>query len=300
MMNKANILTNWYNQDHISIQKMNEWKQENQQLLKNHQSKKKEKVLIPALYLLRHGESEQNIKKKMKKKDHSFRANELVSLTELGKKQAYSAGLQFSGLSLEAPEIIFVSQLNRTKETLYYFLKGAEIKKKYVILESPFLNEIDWGIEDFFYSQKKISLGSLILKLLEKFRYSQASFFRRKIGGESFADHLIRVRKFFDTFIRNYSGKTIMAVCHHKTVINILFNIWGSQWTQHSLFERAIKIPNAGLVALEKKLNGWQLKGWNIEFRKTDYFNQDQNPFNLITFDELAQLYLESKEGKNG
>lgn len=84
------------------------------------------------LYLIRHGQGTHNVLSGMKKKTASVLGNVDTSLTEQGENQIARAGKYFGSFSSRSPDSIFncnylfVSDLQRTKQTLAVFLLNAQ------------------------------------------------------------------------------------------------------------------------------------------------------------------------------
>ncbi len=152
------------------------------------------------IYFVRHGQTNYNLKNLC-----NDDISKDVYLTELGKKQAQDVGKK---LKNEKIEVIFVSELKRTRQT-------AEIINKYhnaLIKVDSRINDRKTGFEGKSYFD--------FLKAIE------SDLFNMKINnGESFQDEKKRVHSFLDDLVKlncNY----ILIVAHEEIlkIVNGYFN----------------------------------------------------------------------------
>jgi broad specificity phosphatase PhoE len=143
------------------------------------------------VYFVRHGQAEHNVSLTM-----NGDPNKEVHLTELGKKQVEEAAEKLKDVDFE---VIFISELVRTKET-------AEIINKYHDVELKVdkrINELVSGLEGKT-SKEWISLVGD--------RYTG-----RVNDGESFQDIKKRVASFLDD-LKGMNYKTVLVSTHQDVV----------------------------------------------------------------------------------
>lgn len=91
------------------------------------------------VYIVRHGESYQNIHKNLKRLTNSE-----VHLTDTGEKQAIIVSNWFKGLNIDKGQVrIYVSSYTRAKETANFIAEALGITD---IRENSMLIELDTGI----------------------------------------------------------------------------------------------------------------------------------------------------------
>lgn len=170
------------------------------------------------LVLVRHGESEGNVAKRLSEKgDHSvmtpeFRGRHTASyrLTNKGREQAKSAGLwiqqEFFDNSFGFDQYM-VSEYIRAMETAGYLdLPDARWFGQYN------LTERDWGDLDRFTEEERVRryAENLSLRDIEP-------FFWRPPNGESFAQLTFRFDRVLDTLHRGNSQRALL-VCHGEVM----------------------------------------------------------------------------------
>lgn len=156
------------------------------------------------LILVRHGESEWNVK-------NLFTGKVDVSITDTGKKQAMKLGKKLADLHID---VAFHSALKRTQQTLEALetqLKKAIAHKK----EAHYLNERDYGI---YTGKNKEEVRSLYGE--EVFKKIRRSWDHPIPQGESLEMVFRRVTAFFHEHIDPLvkSGKTVLVVAHGNTL----------------------------------------------------------------------------------
>ncbi len=164
------------------------------------------------IYIIRHGESEGNIKKG--KTQRGYIIGTEIELTENGKMQSKSAGDCLNHIISRDSMIAFwVSPFKRTRQTF------AEIEKRitnknFEYFEDPRLVEQDFGDFDFqFYEKwKEISPHSYYIN---QARYNTPSgrFFARLENGENMLDVYNRMSLFVTTRLErtNYTDNVIIT-----------------------------------------------------------------------------------------
>lgn len=282
----VSVKNQWLSNEHPSIQAMNRWYGCTRTLL----GKRESTQHIPGILLIRHGQTFQNI-------SENKLPNEKVQLTPQGKIQTFNSGLLLNQLGVEFPAIVYTSQLARTKESLVYIAQGWGVQHDFIVRESCDLNEIDWGLDDKAAISDELRnelINSAFGQSVTNLRNMQNKFFRRKILGQSYGDHTAQVRRFFDMLYRNHPEERVLVVAHSVTIMSILYSIYGNTWEQYVPFDKAVDIPNAGIVSLSKLNNGWQLNGWSLEIKDPTFFEQE-NPFRPLRLSDLKNRYGEMK-----
>lgn len=134
------------------------------------------------IYLVRHGESEANIKKR-------FSGITDVELTKLGMKQAAKAGKKLKDKTIHR---IFSSPLKRAKNTAEIIADEIGFNKKDIVIENCLI-EVDFGIfENLTWEE-----------IVEQYAEESESWieFKHKYKfpkGEGYDDIILRISDFFD------------------------------------------------------------------------------------------------------
>ncbi len=188
------------------------------------------------IIILRHGESEANIKKKI----YGTNPDHLIPLTETGKSQCINCGKSLKPL-LDGKHItVWNSPYKRTRQTSEYALSqidNAEIKIK----EDPRLREQEWGN---FYT-----LDQATQETEDRKRHSY--FFYRIKDGESGADVYDRISTFLETLHRDFQTDnwtdTILISTHGITALIFLMRFF--HWPYED-YENADRFLNCDYVVL--------------------------------------------------
>lgn len=135
------------------------------------------------LYLLRHGETEENVK-------HILQGHLPGTLNETGKSQAKEAAGPLKTLNVE---VVLCSDLKRCTDT-YHILK-AEIPELPAIITTPLLRERGWGS-----ATGMISNGVTRIEIPK--------------DAESMKQMKARAKIFLDFARSTYQGKAILAISH--------------------------------------------------------------------------------------
>jgi len=171
------------------------------------------------LLLVRHGQSEGNLSKRMSEKgdDSAFskefreRHNASLRLSAKGREQAVAAGRFLKQECLEKNFIfdrMYVSDYIRAKETAA--LLGLPLAEWSC---DPYLTERDWGdIDNLPENEREERFGeALKMKKMEP-------FFWKPPNGESYNDLCLRIDRFLDTMHRECSDKRVLVVCHGEVM----------------------------------------------------------------------------------
>jgi len=161
-------------------------------------------------YLVRHGQTEWNIKKRMQGQKDS-------PLTDLGIKQAKELGKKFKNIHFDA---VFSSDLLRAKRT-------AEIvvaEKKLAIITTKLLRERNFGQYEGYNWEKFYEKFNQSLKKYKKL--TEDEYFRHKLEGVESDEEVVGR---FITFIREiavgYLGKQVMLVSHGGLIRVLLIHL---------------------------------------------------------------------------
>ncbi len=160
-------------------------------------------------YLVRHGQSEDNINKVVS-------GHRATPLTDLGREQAQSLGQQILEKRIKF-DVAYSSDLKRASETATIICNELGIEN---IIFDKRLREGDSG--DFtgklsadFTKEEREYFDSLLVNLKEKI-----------IGGESNYDMTVRIQEaFYEVVENNPENSTILLVGHGGTLYHILVKI---------------------------------------------------------------------------
>ncbi len=175
-------------------------------------------------FVMRHGETEGNVKKIWSTDDH-----QPDPLTDQGKKEVEQSTKHFSGASID---VIIASPYPRTQETARLFAEHIGLSTE-MIKTDPRLGEWNVGtnyngqpIEDFF-AKRNASTDRYTFK---------------DDGGESYMDVLKRSGEFLYDIEKEYSGKNILIVSHGAPTRAISLVAGG--YSSHKLFDHTRDFRN--------------------------------------------------------
>ena len=182
------------------------------------------------IYIVRHGQSEANIPTFKNDKDDCD-----VELTDLGRKEAFDAGLFLKTLIGKKDfnnSLIITSPYIRTLQTT------AEIKKSLPIktVSDKRIVEFNRGIfERVKYEDRPIKFPKIFYEYRRKM-HSPEKFFAKIPQGESGEDVLKRVTPLSYELRRLYKQGTenVIIVCHHDTMRVLIMAIMGYNTTWYN------------------------------------------------------------------
>lgn len=146
------------------------------------------------LYLVRHGEAENNVRSIL----NSLPETKKYSLTERGRKQV---SLTAEFLVKAAPDVIFSSPIERTKETAEIIAAATGLSIRF----DERLHEAGMGV----FNGKKQK------EFLKKYSDPKMRISPDTTDGvESFIDMRGRLKSFLDDVKENYAGKKVVVVSH--------------------------------------------------------------------------------------
>ena len=214
------------------------------------------------IILVRHGESLGNVAGG--EMAYVTTPDWLVPLTERGKEQSRSAGVEIQDLVGSSPVYIYVSPYLRTKQTLAGILESLSPTQIVGVREEPRLSEQQFGN---FQNAK-------IVSDLREERNRYGKFFFRFPQGESGLDVYLRVTSFMSTLFREviYGDSTLVGTEHvgQREDLNIIIVTHGlalrlflQRWFKHSVldFERSWNPRNCAVVVMERQERGDEGQG---------------------------------------
>lgn len=190
------------------------------------------------LYLVRHGESESNLKK-----IHGGWLD--VSLTQQGEQDAVSAGKLLMGISFDK---VYTSDLIRTVQTADIALP-EQAKERTSLLREICLGELEGRKPADCYAQYG-----------EHYLIQKANRNFRDFGGENYSDHLERAKAFLD-MVATEEDTCIAAFCHEgtiKCILDIVLKI--GHWVSID----NIYCANGSVTVLDYRNGNWRLRQWNL------------------------------------
>jgi enolase len=208
-----------------------------------------------ALYVMRHGESLWN-------KENKFTGWVDVDLSEQGKKEAISAGLQLKNIHFDH---IITSDLKRTQQTAVLVIDGRpeQEKEKIIFNITECIKERNYGdLAGIVKSELKKKYGD------EQMHKWRRSYSEAPPNGESLHDVKLRVGQFYDSFIAPLleQNKNILMVAHGNTLRALFVHLGFKDEKTIEDFELAtatpIKIDTYNLTF--NYLNDFELIGTQI------------------------------------
>lgn len=161
------------------------------------------------IYLIRHGETEQNKRK-------NFYGKLDVGLNEKGEEQSYKVGELLKDVKFNK---IYISDRKRTRETAERILEKNKFyeKGKNIIYKDEKINELDFGI---FEGKSYEEIGSLYPKEQEKWEKDWKNFGPPK--GESAVVFYNRVENFMKHIQKEEDGNYLIVT--HGGVIRMIYS----------------------------------------------------------------------------
>lgn len=143
--------------------------------------------------------------------------------TPLAKDAGFQAESMAKKLSTQItlPDVIFVSPYHRTKATLERMMLGWPELSKVKVFEEERIREKEHGLALLYNDRKVFYVFHPEQKLLAKL---EGEYWYRFPQGESIPDVRARARNWITTLVREFSGKNVLAVTHHETILAIRAN----------------------------------------------------------------------------
>lgn len=190
------------------------------------------------LYLIRHGQSEANLKK-----IHGGWLD--VPLTEQGRLEAKSAGRILEGIPFHK---VYSSDLIRALETADIALPDYEKT------QTPLLREICLG------SLAGRKAQDCLEEYGEHYLTQKANWNFRDFGGESYDEHRDRAKAFLDS-VADEGDIHVAAFCHEGTIkcmLDLVLQIG------HWVSVKNILCENGSVTILDYQNGHWRLCQWNL------------------------------------
>jgi ribonuclease H / adenosylcobalamin/alpha-ribazole phosphatase len=164
---------------------------------------------------------------------------------------AAGSGVQAKAMSqklcrlIPLPDVIFVSPYERTISTLEWMIQGWPKLKTIKTIFEERITEQDHGLSSL-YSDWKVFL-TLHPEQLDLFN-RQGEYRYRFPQGENIPDVRERVRSWFNTLTRDFSGKNVLAVTHHLAILSIRANLERFDEAEFLRLDQEEKPINAGVT----------------------------------------------------
>lgn len=204
-----------------------------------------------SLTIIRHGQSQYNILRDIKKKDPEYQkfvrefdrdhlskqAQELAQiirarysgnmsdydtpLTDEGRKQSQKVGLNILK-HIPMPDVIFVSPYVRTQQTLDEMLQSMPKDFRVPVVVEDRIREQEHGLSSLYYDWRVFHTIHPEQKSLHDL---QGEYWYQYPQGESVSMVRERIRSMLTMLIREYSEKHVWMVSHHLTKLSIRANL---------------------------------------------------------------------------
>jgi len=218
------------------------------------------------IILIRHGESEGNVNKRI----YAKKADYKLDLTEKGRKEAQNAGYQLQQLLREESVFFYVSPLYRTRETFEQIAVGFK-HDQFKYREEPRLREQEWG---HLKSEDECDR-------IDRERDEYGTFYYRIPDGESAADVYDRVSDFFGSLFRDFEKPGFpdnAVIITHGMTIRLFLMRWFHWTVEH--FEELKNPVNCEMVVLERNSIGKYELVSNLRRKQSD--KTKQRPIKLL------------------
>lgn len=188
------------------------------------------------LYLVRHGETENN-------KKHYFSGWSETPLSEKGIEDAKKAG---AGLRSVPYDKIYVSNLTRALQTCRHALPDCEFEA------TELLREINVGaLTDHSYDE-------CLPRMTEEENQRRLQLDYTPWGGETRYDLRARGRKFLE-LIEKSGNETVIAFSHEFFIKYLLEEIWDKE-----LPYREYRIRNGATCVFRYENGAWEMTEWDV------------------------------------
>jgi probable phosphoglycerate mutase len=215
---------------------------------------------LAALWLLRHGQSEGNVRRE---EADRLGAEELeldvrdmdVPLSDLGRHQAISFGAWLGGLPAERrPDVVVTSPYRRAYDTARYAV-GAAGGDEDLIVADERLREREFGILDLLTHQ------GIERRFPEEARRRRhlGKFYYRPPGGESWVDVALRLRSLRDSLSLRYEDRRVLVVAHEVPIYMMRYLIEDLDERAALALGRDQPLANCGLTTYERGAGGHQV-----------------------------------------
>jgi broad specificity phosphatase PhoE len=210
---------------------------------------------LAALWLLRHGQSEGNVRREEADR-LGAEALELdvrdmdVPLSDLGRRQAISFGTWLGGLAAERrPDVVVTSPYRRAYDTARHALRAAGWDEELIVSDER-LREREFGILDL------LTRRGIEQRFPEEARRRThlGKFYYRPPGGESWVDVALRLRSLSDSLSLRYRDRRVLVVAHEVPIYMMRFLIEDLDERAALALGRDQPLANCGLTTYERDL----------------------------------------------
>ncbi len=203
------------------------------------------------LWIVRHGESAGNVARRLAESQGHHRI-ELstrdmdVPLSASGERQSHAVGSWFAE-NAGPPDTILTSPYVRARRTAELLAEAAGWQVP--ITQDERLREKEFGIIDALTSAGIMSQHPE----QARFRKSLGKFYHRAPGGESWCDVVLRLRSVSDTLRLEYTGQTVLIVCH--TVVVLCFRYLLEKLTEQEILaiDREHNVANCSITSYSRE-----------------------------------------------
>src|SRR5690606_399713 len=143
------------------------------------------------------------------------------AITDSGRQQAVEAAKNLSRF-MDVPNVVFVSPHLPTVQTFELLKEGwPELRNVHAIIDDR-IREQDFGLRLLYGDWRVLQVFHPEQRPL----YSlQGPYWYRHPQGENIADVRTRLRQWATTLSRDYSGKNVLAITHHISILAFKSNI---------------------------------------------------------------------------
>jgi broad specificity phosphatase PhoE len=166
-------------------------------------------------------------------------------ITPRGEMQASMTGRRMRESGARSPDVIFVSPYLRTEQTLRILQEEWTDLRKAEVYREERIREMDHGLALLYNDWRIFHVlhpeQAELQKLLGGYDY-------RVLNGENIPDVRQRNLSWITTLTREFSGKTVMAITHHLTILATRANFERLSPTQFLHLDEHEKPVNCGVT----------------------------------------------------
>ncbi len=135
--------------------------------------------------------------------------------------QAVRTGQQLALMS-ELPDVVFVSPYERTMRTLAAIIRGWPALGEVKQIEDERIREQEHGLAILYNDWKVFQSLHPEQRLLYQ---KDGPYYYRYPQGENRPDVRARCRSWTNTVVRDWAGKSVLAITHHLTILSFRANL---------------------------------------------------------------------------
>lgn len=220
----------------------------------NDKSETRVRIIMTLVYIIRHGETEWNLK-------GIHQGHNDSELTQKGKEQADRLGQRFKESNLKFNGI-YSSDLGRALDTAKRICQPTGQDE--LIIKTPSLRERALGVlEGLTYQEIKDTLP----RDYEQHTSGDPNY--KPVGGESWIETQDRVKEALNEIAENHHNEQILCVTHGGIVSMLLRFCLNIPLNE----KRKFAIPNTGINIFEHRDEaGWRLRTWG----DISHFNESE------------------------